>query len=334
MRALSALCLSDGRPGHYNLSLGLLGAAGHLRPLSITRCEVRRGRWPGAPLAAWSNSGLAPERLLSTVYGLDAKQLAKVDLIVSAGAETLAANVACARIFDAANIFYGSLRYFRPHDFSLVLTSFPANASRARHAFALKPSQAASTVWQAPREKFVKPPRRLALLVGGNSGESRYTCSDWDDLIGLIATLTQTNSIRWFVSNSRRTPDAVSDRLASLPLEQFIDVRAANSTPLAQLLATSDAALVTDESSSMVSDAVSAGIPVLGVSPVHHRLSNNEQAYRAYLTQSGWYAAVPLAGLSSETVLGKLSSLTPTTEDPSLRLAQLLRDRLPDLFAN
>ncbi len=334
MTDLTALLLSDGRPGHFNLSLGLLAAVEQVCAVSTTRIDVKRGRWPGAPVAVWSNVRLAPARLLSIVYGLDAKKLPKVDLIVSAGAETLGANIACARILGAANVFYGSLRYFRPEGFNLVLTSFPANASRPRHAFAPKPSPAAAALWKTGPRSIANPPLRLALLVGGNSGESTYTDADWEDLFGLVSMLAYTKGIQWQISNSRRTPDAISARLAKLPHQRFVDVRNENATSLSELLGSSDAAVVTDESSSMVSDAVATGLAVLGVTPAHHRLTEKERGYRAHLRQSGWYDWAPLASLDAHLALAKLSQLTPMAEDPSLALAKLLREKLPALFAH
>jgi uncharacterized protein len=333
MSGLTALLLSDGRPGHFNLSLGLLAALETICPVSTTRIEVSRGQWSGVPVAAWSNLRLAPAHLLATVYGLDPAELPKADLIVSAGAETLGANVACARILGAANIFYGSLRLFTPKSFDLVLTSFPANASRPRHAFAPKPSPAASMLWKRGRRCASRPPVRLALLVGGNSGETTFTDADWEDLYGLVSMLAYTQGIQWLISNSRRTPNAVSDRLASLPFHRYIDVR---TTPagdtLAGILGDCDAVLVTDESSSMVSDAVATGLAVLGVAPAQHRLTGNELSYRAHLQQKGWYDHASLASLDAGTALAKLCRLTPTPVDPGIALAELLRARLPQLF--
>ena len=328
---LRALMLSDGREGHFNLSLGLLAAAAHLRPVATTRIEVKRGRWPGAALAAWSNAGLSPQLLLKRVYGLDANQLPKVDLVVSAGAETLAANVACARLLGSANVFYGSLRYFKPHDFSLVLTSYPANAKLPRHALALKPSAAAAAIWQSGRTQMSKPPQRIAVLVGGPSGESAYTAADWNALIRLIAALAE-RCVGIQVSNSRRTPHAVSAKLRATIPNDFIDVGEPGSTSLADILSASDAVLVTDESSSMVSDGVAAGRPVLGLAPANHALTSNERDYRAHLSQSGWYDAAPLASVTADTALAALAGLSPVTTDPGLTLAALLRDRLPSLF--
>ena len=335
---LSALVLSDGRPGHFNLADGIVAAAGRLRPLAVTRIEVRRGHWPGDVVAAWSNAGVAPARLLRTVYGLDAAHPKPASLVVSAGAETLGANIACARLLGAANVFYGSLRRFRPDGFSLTLTSYPAFGQRLRHAFALKPSPSAATARLQRAGRPASPPRTLALLVGGPSGESDYGGDDWASMLQLIEAVAA-GGLRWLVSNSRRTPAALSDRLADLSrgtspaIAQFSDTRRTTSASLAGILAAADAAVVTDESSSMVSDAVAAGLPVVGIAPKHHRLTANERDYRAHLMAKRWYRALPLDGLTPARLLGAHAELLPLAEDPVGPLAALPAERLPHLFA-
>src|SRR5262245_47915202 len=110
---LHVLLLSDGRPGHSNLSEGIAAAVARRRTIEIHRIEVRRGRWPGRVAAALANAKVPPHRILRHVYKQDADTLPHADLIISAGAETLAANVAAARLKGIPNIFYGSLRQFR-----------------------------------------------------------------------------------------------------------------------------------------------------------------------------------------------------------------------------
>lgn len=336
-RPLQALLLSDGRPGHFNLAEGILAAIARLRPVETRRLEVRRGRWPGAILATWSNSGSAPDRLLSTVYGIAREHLPAADLVVSAGAETLAANVACARVLAAGNIFYGSLRRFSPASFDLVLTSYATQAARPHHAFALKPSPAAIEARAARHGAPRRPPQRIALLIGGPSGESSYAASDWDGLADLIAAAAA-RGIRWQVTNSRRTPDTFSDRLARLlgqgsgGIEVLADVRRPPAPALAQILATCDAAVVTDDSSSMVSDAVAAGLPVIGATPRQHLPTANEQSYRDTLAAGRCYRALPISGLTADTVLAALADLQPLPDDPAASLTRLLAERMPGLL--
>src|SRR5262245_46573612 len=112
MSATRILILSDGRPGHYNLSEGIAAAIERLGPAATTRVDVRRGRWSGAVLAGLVRAGLPARTMLALVYGLDDRELSPADVIVSAGAETLAASAWLARLRAVPNVFYGSLRLF------------------------------------------------------------------------------------------------------------------------------------------------------------------------------------------------------------------------------
>ena len=117
----------------YHLSEGIIRAIQLYRPSVVTRLDVRRRGWSGKVLAVLINAGMPPRWLLKIVHGIEVDALPPVDLIVSSGAETLAANIAFARLRTVPNIFYGSLRWFRREDFALVLTSYAQHAKGNRH---------------------------------------------------------------------------------------------------------------------------------------------------------------------------------------------------------
>jgi mitochondrial fission protein ELM1 len=342
MPPLTALLLCDDRPGHYHLAEGVIAAARRLKPVDVIRLEVRRGAWPGAVLAALVNAALSPGWLLRTVYGLDARNLPQARLIVSAGAQTLAANVAAARLLGAPNVFYGSLRGFRPESFALVLTSYARSANRPRHVMALKPSSIdpATLPVRSPAQRLGagRPPNLAGLLIGGEAGGFSYAPHDWSRLIGILGETHQAWGARWIVSNSRRTPDAISDAISSLaasadgPIAEFIDVRAVGSGTLRGVFGRAEAIVCTDDSSTMVSEAISALLPAVGVTPARHAFTEEERGYRTFLAANGWYRSLPIAGLTPERLLAELAQIRPLTENPLDRLAAILRERLPGLF--
>jgi uncharacterized protein len=342
MSALTALLFSDDRPGHYHLAEGVIAAARRLMPVEVVRLEVRRGAWPGALLAALVNAGISPRWLLRAVYGLDARTLPRADLIVSAGAETLAANAAAARLLGAPNIFYGSLRSFRPENFALVLTSYARYADRPRHVMTLKPSSidAATLPIRSGAAQLGpgRPPRLAGLLIGGEAGGFNYTPDDWSALIGFLEETHRTWGTRWIVSNSRRTPSAVSDTLASLaaradgPIAEFIDVRTVGAGTIRGVFERVEAIVCTDDSSTMVSEAISALLPTIGVAPADHTFTEAERGYRAFLAANRWYRSLPIADLAPERFLAELKKIRPLTENPLDGLAAILRERIPGLF--
>ncbi len=189
MRDLRILLLSDGRPGHYHLAEGVAAAIARRRPVRVERLEVRRRRLlPGRTLA-WllkGKSGAAAATVLRLGFGIAPGKLQPADLVLSAGGETLAANVAAARILGVPNIFCGTLRRVAPEALSLVVSSYARHAGLPRHLVTLKPNGidpdrlgATRPAWD-PRTG--RAPALAGLLVGGDSGFFHYTPQEWHRL--------------------------------------------------------------------------------------------------------------------------------------------------------
>lgn len=339
MRTLTALLLSDNRPGHYHLSDGVIAAARRLRPIRVIRMRVER-RCSGRLLALLTNAGVPADWLLRLAYGLTPSQIPPADLIVSAGAETLGASIAIARSTGAPNVFCGTLRRYRHNGLRLVLTSYASHASRPRHVMVLKPSALTRDALGGAHNRPATGamPRAMGLLFGGESGECRFSAEDWAALLDLVERSHETLGIRWVVSNSRRTPPAVSDSIAarvaagSDAIAAFVDVRATGPGTLGRVLERVQAVVCTDDSSTMISECISAGLPIIGARPRRAKLEPDEHGYRNYLAENGWYRSIPIAKLTPDTLLTKIACIRPLATDPLDRLAGILRERLPELF--
>ena len=339
MSPITVLHISDGRSGHSTLAEGLIAAMARRRSVVVVRREVRRPRWlPARAISYVWNAGLGPERLLSTVYGIEPAALPRADVVVSAGGDTLGANVAAARLLAAPNVFYGSLRRFPPEDFALVLTSYARNADRPRHVMSLKPSRFDVDGLPRPNRRPGAPPV-AGLLVGGDAGRQvRFTRSDWDRLVAFLEAMHAADGTRWLVTNSRRTPDAVADRLAALAsgagaVARFIDVRRPGSGTLEELFAACEVLAVTADSSSMVSEGVWVGRPVVALEPAACSLDANEAGYRDWLARSGWVRSLAIARLDPAAFQASLAQIRPLAVNPLDQLAELLAQRLPQLLA-
>ena len=66
----------------------------------------------------------------------------------------------------------------------------------------------------------------------------------------------------------------------------------------------------------MVSEAVSARLPVVGVAPKAHRFTDEESAYREFLVRNNWCRVLPIAALTPETFAAALSEIEPIKENP------------------
>lgn len=343
MQPLAILILSDDRPGHYHLSEGVAAAIARRRPVAVTRLTIGRRRLAaGWVLATLVDRGASPGLILRLGYGLQTSQLPPAGLVISAGGQTLAANVAAARLLGAANIFCGSLRRIRPEAFSLVVSSYARHASEPRHLVALKPNgidpdKLVGAAARARRERGTAP-KLAGLLVGGDSGFFHYRPDEWQRLVEFLESSHREQGTRWVVATSRRSPDQVGDALQAVarrlesPVAELIDFRVSGPGGLPRLFGAVEAVLATEDSSTMISEAVCARLPVVGVAPADHAFKDDEREYRAFMRDQDWCRCMALGAITPARFVAALDEVTPLTENHIDRLAGQLAQRLPVLF--
>lgn len=348
MRELTALLLSDGRPGHYHLAEGVLAAIGRRRPLRIQRRQIRRRRLlPAKAMAALLQRGAPPALILRLGYGLKAAELPPADLVVSAGGDTIAANLASARALAATNIYCGTLKHVAPDVMSLVVSSYASHADLPNHVVTLKPNgmdpdilDAGSGINLDPGQDFGpdNPPSCAGLLIGGDSGLFKYSGAEWDHLLQFITSSFQSHGVAWIVSTSRRTPAQLADKFAALAasdgsgIADFIDFRNAGPGTLPQLFARAEVVLCSADSSTMISESVCARRQVVGFSPQRHSFKADERDYRDLMLANDWCRFLPLDRLTPDSFMAALGEVRPLKVNHLDRLADMLSHRLPDLF--
>lgn len=343
-KPLRIVFLADTRPGHYHIAQGVIAALSRVRPVDVTRIEVKRKwivptRWLRARINAKT---FYPPRMLRMAYRIDADTLPEADLVVSAGGETQMPNICVTRLLGVPNIFCGSLlRGLEPENFSLIISSYDRDAGSPKHIVALKPSSIdpddLGRPEIVPRFGPNRHPAIAGLLIGGRAGRFHYTGREWEKLLSFAAEVSKAWGTRWLISTSRRTPDKVADRIAALAHDEsvvakFIDFRTAGPGTLPEIFGNAEAIVCTEDSSSMISEAVSARLPVVGVAPKRHRFNEDERLYRDFLMKNGWSRVLQINELSPETFAKALSEIQPIQENPLDALAVKLKERLPDLF--
>lgn len=344
-RPLTALLLADDKPGHYHQAEGVIAAVGRKRPVTTVRVEVcRRFVIPTRTLLQLVNWGASPSLILRLGYRIRAASLPAADVVVSAGGETLAANAAAAKALGVPNIFCGRLRRMKPEHMRLVIVATQSLGDLPNHLVSLPPSpidrgRATARNNGGARFGVGNPPARVGVLIGGNSGAFRYGNEDWVQLTQFLRDAHRSYGIRWLATTSRRSGSLIGDALAAMAtepdscLETFIDIRTAGPGTLPQIFADADAVLCTDDSTTMISEAVGACLPVVSVSPEDSALEAREAEYRRFLTSEGWYRSLPLFRLTPETFLAALDEIEPRTSSQLDELAAAVSGRLPELFA-
>ena len=342
MSGLQVLLLADDRPGHYHLSQGVVAALMRLADVETTELRIARRRLIPTRSLRWLNSrGTAPERVLQAGYGVEAAALPRADLVISAGGETLPANVAAARALGAQNIFCGSLRTVAPQDVSVTVTSYERFAEKPGHLVALKPSaidpQALGRPKAIPQYDGANPPKLAGLLIGGDSGLFHSREGEWRRLLDFARQLSAQWGTRWLISTSRRTPDPIAEEVFALAKDKqvvadFLDYRWAGPGTLPKIFGRVDAIVCSEDSSTMISEAIAARLPVVGVSPENHSFKTEEAEYREYLSKQNWCRYLPIASLDTDAFGEALSQITPMQENHLDILAAALKERLPKLL--
>ena len=345
LNPLSVLFLSDTYPGHHNFADGVLAAIERKRPVDCTIIRSRAA--PNIrmrlvrPMTRGGSLGL--KTALALGYGINPARLPNAELVLSGGGETLAANVACARLLGAENIFCGSLRGGMTADqFSLVINSYDDIGGLGNHIGTLKPSIFSASIFSRPEPytPFTQdaPPERAGLLLGGDSGLIRYRDSEWIDLRDRIAAISRSTNMRWIISTSRRTPKHVAEMFVSLAddptiVDTLIDFRTAGPGSLFDLFDRSQIAVATSDSSSMVSEAIAVRLPVIAVHPQQYVFKPEEEAYRKKLQSLGWLRDCPIDELNTANFFDLLKQIAPMPGDNLELLSESIKTKVPSLFS-
>jgi len=283
------IILSDGKPGHYNQSLGILD---HLENCDHRLIEVYfRRKWRDNLLRIVTRivgqvplrKGLIRYLLATAVTAESLDQLQRpesVDLILSTGSSVAPINLLLGQLLGAKTV---TCRYPSPLGIShFDLAVLPrmywhqpeySNVCRTLGVpNRITPARLAT--FQLADHPYLSTGRpKVGLLIGGTD---RYYTIAYQTTVNLLQSLAQlisTGGWQLLLSTSRRTPIEVADLIATtirdqpdhFPIAIFAHQQLTNSQgfKVEHILAHADLILVTEDSFSMVCEAASSGKPVL-----------------------------------------------------------------------
>lgn len=309
--------ISDGSPGHFNQSLAVAEALQRAGHGDIVWLEARqRIRGFLRPLFAWlieHSRGPLPRTLQFLLYlfpqGMPA---GRPSLILSSGGKTAFLNVLLARHFDCANVFIGPPPDVSPRHFHAVL-----HAEQAVHGAnciamdylptRLDPEKACQAGSVFIAEHGLKDRRLCCMLIGGDSRSHHYSAEDWQALARGMNELARMHRFSWLVTTSRRT-----GREAEAILREHLDPQLlADATwweeqprdVVIPYLGAAQAVFCTQDSLSMLSEAIAAGRPVFAIHPEAVRHDIMESSFNErFLATNGRMARlvqVPVKALAS-----------------------------------
>lgn len=264
---MTAICIiSDGKPGHLNQSLGLAEALCRLRP-GLEIHEIRPLNRATA-LGAWL-TGRQPTAALPKDFPV------VPDLVLGAGHATHLSLLALKRAWRVPAVVL-----MKP---SLPLGCFDLCLIPEHDS---PPSRDNVIVTRGALNRMrpgEKRPEEGVILVGGPSRNN-----GWDEarLFDQLESVLAAGETRWRMTSSRRTPASTEQRLAALPGVEFIPASETARDWLPTQLASSPTCWVTEDSVSMVYEALTAGCAV-GTLKVPCRQGSRLQLGLERLAQAG-----------------------------------------------
>jgi hypothetical protein len=304
--------LSDGRPGHYSLSRGIVAALARLRPVEqhwLTlrlRVGAARGpmrqllnRLPVPPSPAW----------LNLFYRMPALPRTACDLIVSAGGKTSFANAWLARRMGVRNVFAGSLRRLSPALFDVVLTLEPITPQASNNLVLELPPSAFDLDEVDRSGRAFRGGRNLngevlwTIMLGGDGAGYRYDQDDWRQLGHLLARLAEVHGVRWLVLGSRRTgrqaEKMLSETLGDRHIAAACWYRQGDADSVAACLGAADRVFVTEDSMTMLTEAIFSQRPVVSLRPASVAPTARYNAMIERFAAKGWICRYTIAALAT-----------------------------------
>lgn len=279
--------LSDGLPGHVNQSIGIAQALSKDFPLEpiLINVELRHKLLrPLMRLVANNLPSLLSGRVLKLFCRLDHLPAEPPVLIVSAGGNTLFANVALASIYGVPNVFSGTMKGYKNKRVRSIFTVVPLADRTNNVVLDLPPANVSNTQSDAT---VASDSRYYALLVGGDGAGYRYTAEDWRQLANALKRISERDGVRWLLTTSRRTGVQAETYLQGAVdfciCEEQIWYGSSPVKVVKRFLSQSDVVFCTEDSLTMISEAIYAQKPVVTIQPsVMSPDSNDAQALDKY----------------------------------------------------
>ncbi len=268
--------ISEGSPGHVSQSEGLVAALAQLTPIELHVVQTRP-MFGGfirrlVRFRMGNNGNPLSDRFLRRRLGCE-PPASQPNLIIASGGKAVFAARSLAVKHGAPLVFLGERKPYPSRWFHTVFTPSPFETDLYDVPVEMVPTSITPASVEAAADAWSQRPQGQlwAMLIGGPSVSHPYTTDDWRALGTGMNILAQKHGIRWLVSTSPRT-----GKEAEAALRRSIDPRAIaravwwaqNPEKLvAPFLGSAAWVFVTQDSVTMVTEAIASGRPVVVTMP-------------------------------------------------------------------
>jgi len=271
------LILSDGKPGHLNQSIAfarLLHCSFQVRQVAF------RNRLCKFLSYLFDRLGWRPAGLFIVASGTP-----RARLVVSAGSDTYYANRVIARAISARSVVLMWPAGYRS-DFDLVVAQQHDTPSPRDNLLVLPVNLSAPVAAGLVQNGPTGAPC-IAIIIGGPSKHFRFDLISFERQLHQIFRLFPDGD--FLVTTSRRTPLAVEALLEKQQFRYRLLYSQCQDNPIADFLALADVLFITEDSTSMVSEAVCWGrakVEILPLAAVNNR--NKVRTMIGHLAKQGY----------------------------------------------
>ena len=329
--------VNDGSPGHLAQSRGLAEALrSHGHTLEIAEISIGR-RFSGMQRSfiRWlmGGSGTRASSFLRDIV-LKGVQLPerRPDLILSSGGKSVFTGRLLANQFDVPYVFVGERKPYPSAWFHTVFTPSPRECAANDCRIGLIPTGVTPDKVKAAATEYDAPGGPLwSMIVGGCSKSHKFQEDDWIRMAREMNDLAGQFGVRWLVTSSRRTGQK-AERL----LEHYLDPEAVADTVwwsknprklLLAFLGSAERVFVTQDSVTMVTEAICSGRPVSVIAPERVTFPRNSfmKSYLEGLEAKGLIHRTPITRMR----LAPSKIRAEVTPDPVGQIVEALIRRLP-----
>ncbi len=301
---MRSILLSDGKPGHYNQSLGVIER--------LPECEYH---WIDVRFRSKQRDNLLrvlmrllagfrlPRRLIKACLHmalqrdtLDEIYAVEPDFILSTGSSVAAPNLLIGQLLDTKTVTCRRPSPVGVHHFDLAILPRMYWTHRNRSNICktlgvpnrVRPEKLEMQRKELQTDLDLSNQRRVGILIGGEDRYDTITETTAARLIEVLQQFATRRDMQLLLTTSRRTP---------LPVENLIDERLSNASycpilvlahgedsltdPVGTIFALSDVLVVTEDSFSMVCEAASSGKRVI-ILEVDHKMRRRPKRSKVY----------------------------------------------------
>lgn len=288
---MNLLIIKDNKPGHYNQTEGLVLQLKEVSSnINIEYIDIEiKSKIKRKVLRFFLNNftsffknkkSLKYLNIFLKKYSLP---LTKPDLIISTGGNTSCFNAWLAITYDCKNILNGALRGLKQDLFTNITTVIDLGYKN-QIILDVAPSLVTKEKLDNESIKFSKDKNidltinYYTLLIGGNGSGYSFDIKFFNQLINFVKEISLKENISWLITTSRRTPLYIEKKLKKELNDYssyFISYNELEEKALLPFLGLCEKVFVTEESASMISEAITSGKPVYTLRPKRVQENNN-----------------------------------------------------------